>query len=83
MHHLGTMNVPIHRVDVEIYQLISENFDLLATEEVSGDHQSGTINVCTKFQCNPSNSCRNISLKAKYVKLMVALEEKSGEHQCP
>ena len=36
-------------------------------------HPEGNINVCTKFQGNPSNSCWNISLKTTNHSLMVLL----------
>lgn len=33
-------------------------------------HLGGNVNVCTKLQCSPSNSCHQMSM-----------EEKSGDHQ--
>ncbi len=37
--------------------------------------------VCTKFHGCPSNSCQDISIKAKTVKLMLAKQERSEESQ--
>ncbi len=39
------------------------------------------MNVCTKFHSNPSNSSQEFSLKITNVKLMVALEENTEDHQ--
>ncbi len=44
-------------------------------------HPVGSMNVLTKFHCNQSNNCGDTSLKTTNVKLMVALEEKSGDRQ--
>ncbi len=82
--------VPVHPVDeIEIFYWISENFDLLvALLKMSEDHQNhqdwfilGTMNICTKVHHNQSSSCWDISLKTKTVNLLVALEEKWGDHQ--
>lgn len=34
------------------------------------------INVCTKFEGNPSNSCQGISIKTTNINLIAALDEK-------
>ncbi len=44
-------------------------------------HPEGNMNVCTKFYGNPALICRGISLKTTNVSLMMALEERSGDHQ--
>ncbi len=44
-------------------------------------HPEGDMNASTKSYGNPSNSCSKISLKTSNVNLMVALEEKSEDHQ--
>ncbi len=43
-------------------------------------HPEEDMNECTKFYSNPSYR-RDISLKIKNVDLLVALQEKSGDHQ--
>lgn len=42
---------------------------------------SGGVNLCSKFRGNPSNSCRDVLLKITNANIMVALDEKSGDHQ--
>lgn len=49
--------------------------------EVIWIYPLGTINVCIKFQGNPSNNFQDSSLKVKNVNLMVVLDEKPGDHQ--
>ncbi len=75
--------VPIHLVDVKIFYWVSENFDLLVAleEKVFTIHPPDTMNVCSKFHDNPSNSCQDILLKNKNVNLMVAPKETSDDHQ--
>ena len=51
-------------VDVEVFYWIIENFDLLGVQvkgKVSRSHPLGTMNLCTKFDVNPSNCCWDIS----------------------
>lgn len=48
--------------------------------KVNRIHPLSTTDIRTKFPVNPTNSCNNISLKAKNVKLLVVLEE-SGDRQ--
>ncbi len=51
---------------------------MMALDEGSGDHQSyNNWSSGEQFHGNPSNSCREISLKTN---LMVALEEKPEDH---
>ena len=78
----------IHPIVVEtlyskmlIFHQISENFDLLVSLKEKSPksnisiHPLGTMNICTKFNGNPSNSCQDFSLKAKNVNGLVVLEE--------
>lgn len=44
-------------------------------------HPEGNMYICTKFNSISSNSFWNISLKTTNVKLMVALQEMSGDDQ--
>lgn len=45
-------------------------------------HSVGNINNTQIWQYgSPSHSCENISLKITNVMLLLALEEKSGDHQ--
>ncbi len=44
-------------------------------------HLEWNMNVWTKFHANPFNSCQDISLWTKHFNLMVALNEKSEDHQ--
>lgn len=41
----------------------------------------GTLSIWTKFHGNQYNSCQDISLKTKKVKLLVVLTEKSKDHK--
>ena len=53
--------------------------DLLRSQRTS-DHDDER-NGCTKLHGNPPNSCWDISLKTTDVNLIVAIEEKSRDHQ--
>ncbi len=48
--------------------------------KVTAVHPLGTMDICTKFHCNPFSSYVDISVKVQMVKLVV-LEVKSGNHQ--
>ncbi len=58
---------------------------MMAPEETLEDEvitiPEGNMNLCFKFHGNPLNSCCDLSHKTKYSNLVVALEEKSGDHQ--
>lgn len=57
-------SVAIHQVNVEMFLCISANFASSCCKirsqgktKVIRLHPLETMNVCTKFHCNPSNSC--------------------------
>ncbi len=60
---------------------------MVVLDEVRGSpkfitvHPEVDMTVCTKLHLNPSNGCRDISIITTNVKLTVALEKKSGDHQ--
>lgn len=49
--------------------------------KVSRIHHLETMNAGTKFHGNPSHSCPDISVRTKNVTLLLALKEKSQDHQ--
>ncbi len=70
-----------HRIILNFDLMMALNVKtILKFIKVSRLHILGTTHICTKFHCNPSNSCRDISLKNTNINLMVALEEMSGDH---
>ncbi len=94
IHPLWTMNVhvqnfmSIQQVDVEIFHRISWKLKVwwqcrknqLLTK-VTRVPPLGTTNVCTKIIATSSSRCWGISVKAKNVNQLVALKEKSRDHQ--
>lgn len=57
----------------------SEDFSLLRITKDIKIYPLGTMNECTKFHENPSNSCSDISVNIK--NLLVLLQEKSSENK--
>lgn len=67
----------LHETNVKL----SENFillvDLKGSQRTKVIYPQWTLNICSKFHGNPSNSCEDISLWTASVNLTVALREKS------
>lgn len=56
-------------------------FDLMMVPDENSVHPEEGVNVWTKFNGDPSNSCGDFSPKTINVNLMDALEERSGDQQ--
>ncbi len=55
--------------------------ELQMKSQVITTYRKRNMNVWTKCHGKQSNSCQDISLKTTNVKLMLALDDKSGDHQ--